>query len=105
MPESKATHVYIGQRNVDGTIMVTCDGEPLPPRNDLVNHSPDGFNWGYGGSGPAQLALAILANEYGDEKALSAYQAFKWAVIAQLPSAARWTFTSGDVGAVMVQLP
>jgi len=26
----------------------------------LVNHSPDGFNWGYGGSGPAQLALAIL---------------------------------------------
>lgn len=24
------------------------------------NHSPTGFNWGYGGSGPAQLALALL---------------------------------------------
>lgn len=40
---------------------VTVDGEPLPPRNDLVDHSPDGFSWGYAGSGPSQLALALLA--------------------------------------------
>ena len=26
----------------------------------VVNHSPDGFNWGYSGSGAAQTALAIL---------------------------------------------
>lgn len=26
----------------------------------LVSHSPDGFEWGYGGSGPNDLALAIL---------------------------------------------
>ena len=26
----------------------------------VVSHSPDGFNWGYDGSGPAQLALSIL---------------------------------------------
>lgn len=26
----------------------------------VVNHSPTGFNWGYMGSGPAQLALALL---------------------------------------------
>lgn len=34
---------------------------PLSPTQsqNLRNHSPDGFNWGYGGSGPAQLALAI----------------------------------------------
>jgi hypothetical protein len=25
-------------------------------------HSPDGFEWGYGGSGPADLALAILVD-------------------------------------------
>ena len=36
--------------------------EGLHPRKSLAvyNHSPDGFAWGYGGSGPAQLALAIL---------------------------------------------
>jgi hypothetical protein len=37
----------------------------LPPRLDLFNHSPTGFNWGYSGSGPAQLALAILADHFG----------------------------------------
>jgi hypothetical protein len=26
----------------------------------VVDHSPDGFEWGYGGSGPADLALNIL---------------------------------------------
>ncbi|KKM27243.1 hypothetical protein LCGC14_1576710 [marine sediment metagenome] len=26
----------------------------------VVNHSPDGFSWGYSGSGAAQTALAIL---------------------------------------------
>ena len=26
----------------------------------IARHSPDGFGWGDGGSGPAQLALAIL---------------------------------------------
>src|SRR5512135_81505 len=26
----------------------------------LVKHSPTGFSWGYGGSGPADLALSIL---------------------------------------------
>ena len=31
-------------------------GKPLSPRPSwkLRNHSPDGFAWGYGGSGPAQ---------------------------------------------------
>src|SRR5215469_11969326 len=31
-------------------------------RLELVNHSPSGFDWGPGGSGPAQLALALLAD-------------------------------------------
>ena len=26
----------------------------------IIEHSPDGFEWGYGGSGPADLALNIL---------------------------------------------
>ncbi len=30
------------------------------------NHSPTGFEWGYGGSGPHQLALALLMDATGD---------------------------------------
>jgi hypothetical protein len=32
----------------------------LPKYLEEVNHSPTGFEWGYNGSGPAQLAYAIL---------------------------------------------
>lgn len=41
---------------------VYLDGKYLDPKSSQKyhNHSPDGFNWGYGGSGPAQLALAIM---------------------------------------------
>ncbi len=62
-----------------GNVFVLEDGKRrvLPPRLDLVNHSPDGFGWGYGGSGPAQLALAIIADVYDDETALFYYQRFK----------------------------
>ena len=33
---------------------------PLEPSLEIADHSPDGFNWGYDGSGSAQLALGIL---------------------------------------------
>lgn len=59
-----------------------------PERSQAVkNHSPDGFNWGYAGSGPAQLALAMLLEVTNDEaKALAHYQKFKFQVIAAISS-------------------
>jgi Family of unknown function (DUF6166) len=66
--------------------VVTVNGRPLNPRLDLYNHSPTGFEWGYCGSGPAQLALAILADHLADDQeALNLYQRFKWAVVVGLP--------------------
>ena len=66
----------------------------LDARRDLVNHSPTGFEWGYAGSGPAQLALAILtdavrtqhpgAEAWADEFSLRWYQRFKDDVVAML---------------------
>lgn len=58
--------------------------EELNPRLDLRNHSPTGLSWGYAGSGPAQCALAILADCVGDELALKHYQRFKHEVVAGL---------------------
>ena len=77
--------MYKGTTNPDETrkVVVVEDGEEkdLPLRLDLANHSPDGFNWGYGGSGPSQLALAILAYHTTDSLALEYYQQFKWSFL------------------------
>lgn len=67
-------------------VRATVDGKPLPLRLDLWNHSPTGFEWGYGGSGPAQLALAILARHAGDEVAVAWHQQFKWEFLAEAPT-------------------
>ena len=49
-------------------------------------HSPNGFEWGYGGSGPADLAYSILRDlGLTDEEAFPLYQDFKWDIIAKLP--------------------
>jgi hypothetical protein len=63
---------------------VTVDGRPLNPRHDIHNHSPDGFCWGYSGSGPAQLALALCADALqDDDRALAVYQHFKERTVAR----------------------
>ena len=76
---------------------VTVNGCRLDPRFDLWNHSPTGFEWGYGGSGPAQLALALLADYLADDhEALEFYQRFKFAVVAGLPRS-RWELTGHQI--------
>lgn len=96
------SNVYRGEHK-DGQAVVTVNNRPLDPRHDLRNHSPDGFSWGYGGSGPAQLALAILANECGAKEAQLWYQRFKWAVIARLPFQV-WMLTSDTIKASLDEI-
>ena len=82
------------------------DGVYLKERREMARHS-QGLEWGYGGSGPAQCAIALLmdtledADHYVgaagrnidiwgarcDEKAewvLNHYQKFKWEVVCGL---------------------
>lgn len=86
--------MYTGKIMNDGEIkdvdrIVAHNGKILSLDASLkvVNHSPTGFCWGYCGSGPAQLALAIMLEHFGGDKqaALSMYQDFKFKVIAGLP--------------------
>lgn len=60
--------------------------EPIDWRLDEKNHSPTGLEWGYGGSGPSQLAWCIL-RECGltQPQAAKLYMQFKADVIANLP--------------------
>jgi len=84
--------------------LVTVDGRPLSPRLDLWNHSPTGFEWGYGGSGPAQLALGLLADHLGDDhKAVRLHGEFKRILVANLDYRG-WTLTSDQVARVLESL-
>ena len=69
---------YVGIRTASGCEVWVSRGDSirrLKPRFDLRQHSPTGFEWGFGGSGPAQLALALLADWSGDDGfALKHYQ-------------------------------
>ena len=78
---------------------VFLNGKTLSMRLNIRNHSPTGLAWGYGGSGPAQLALAILCEEYGEDvdKHPVYYQDFKWAVIAKLDFHKAWSLTSDQI--------
>ncbi len=71
-------------KGIASTREVYLDGEYLDPApsQKVWNHSPDGFNWGYSGSGPAQLALAIVLKLTGKP---DSYQDFKFKFIAGLP--------------------
>lgn len=87
---------YIFQRGPDGTVYTNVP-------HHVVHHSPSGFEWGYGGSGPADLALCLLEDalirmDYADPMppidcyagrcmslAWRLHQPFKWAVIGSAP--------------------
>ena len=92
-----------GQVNVyvrDSTSVICRD---LKPRLDLVNHSPTGFGWGYAGSGPAQLSLALLADALDDdERALRIYQPFRSTYIANLPSDSEWELCASWIRVVAI---
>ncbi|HWG47976.1 MAG TPA: DUF6166 domain-containing protein [Gemmataceae bacterium] len=92
--------VYHGRRTEHGCAVDVEDGEDiyaLHPRHDLRNHSPDGFEWGYGGSGPAQLALALAADVLSDDdKAQDIYQRLKFKLVGGLPHDS-WVLTEGRI--------
>ncbi len=97
--ERKECEVYHGRRRSDRpNVYIRCPEDPhfpypLHTRLDLANHSFTGFEWGYGGSGPAQLALALLARATSNDRlALNLYQTFKTQIVASLDED-EWTLT------------
>ena len=86
--------LYEGIRT-ENEAKVTVDGRPLDMRLDLRLHA-DRPEWGYAGSGPAQLALALLADAIGDDEAMEHHQKFKRTVVAGLERE-RWSLTQAEI--------
>lgn len=85
---------YRGKKSQQGmggqVIMVDEDGVGTPSKctyskrlPHIERHSPDGFNWSYGGSGPADTALSILTDCVGKSVAEAFYQEFKRQFVAK----------------------
>jgi hypothetical protein len=94
--------IYSGKRDkhdhcVVHVIQADGDSHLLDPRFKDCSHSPTGFEWGYTGSGPAQLAFAILADAVHIELAHALHQRFKFAVIGQLARREPWRITEQQV--------
>ncbi|MBL6952921.1 MAG: hypothetical protein ISR50_09820 [Alphaproteobacteria bacterium] len=87
--------IYSGRREGE-RVTVTVDGQPLDPRLDLRDFKAAGFEWGYQGSGPSQLALAILAEHAGPQTALGNYRDFVQSVVAEIETDI-WQLTGEDI--------
>lgn len=71
--------------------------QPLDPHLELVNHSPTGMEWGYPGSGPAQLAFALAFDATGDRlRSELVHQELKRRLVCRFPHR-EWTITAAEV--------
>jgi hypothetical protein len=95
--------VYKGIRRADGTARVLVaepekPDRPLPPRTDLFKRCATGLDWGYAGNGPAQCALAVLADALRDDvRAVRVHWGFHRHVVATLPRHLQWQLTQEQV--------
>ena len=95
--------VYHGERlgeqtTADDVSVKVSDGDrsyPLDSALNIRNHSPTGMNWGYWGSGPAQLALAILVDCVGKDIALNHCSEFMRQRVGDFKS--EWSITEIEI--------
>jgi len=102
-----------GREDTCGDVEVSLNGLALPLHLELVNHSPTGFNWGYSGSGPSQLAFAIVYEylirtdgfnlKQAKNLAECCYHEFKGEFIAPLPQTKDWEITGIEINSFLLQ--
>ena len=99
---------YIGTRHpASGTTTVVVEAGSmtydLPARLDVADYSRDGFEWGYTGSGPTQLSLALLLDLFPisachiDGLPFETINKLKEQLICKLPRTGNFTITTQDL--------
>ncbi len=122
---------YRGVHTGNGNTVVTVRDLPyqdepriLNPRLDIADHSQTGFQWGYGGQGPRQLCIALLAEEYSElieeyyDRQADCYEdeteVSYWLgelangllrkLVCKIPQKENWVLTSHDIGKTLVEI-
>lgn len=96
---------FRGDRTIDG-LAVTVDGRPLPTHDDKKAFSRNGFEWGYEGIEPQQLAFAILAEHFGAEgagleRAIGESRRFMQLAVANFGN--EWEMSGADIDALLAE--
>jgi hypothetical protein len=91
---------YVGEpfdKGMGGQVIVISDEDSryLLPHHML--HSPDGFAWGYHGSGPSELARCLLWDVLGHAPEKPLYHKFKSTFIAPLSRNAEWSLDESAI--------
>ena len=90
-----SNRIYKGDRTIDG-VVVTVDGEMLNARLQLHTFTDRGFEWGYEGDGPRQVALAILVEHTSDnQRSRDLCEEFMLNVVANFGN--EWEMSSSDI--------
>lgn len=86
-----ANRLYIGRRSVMApgqrgiTEVVVVQVGKERPLTHHVHHSPDGWEWGFVGSGAAELARDLLFDHLDCEPPPALYHLFLHQIVAALP--------------------
>ena len=101
--EVSKLRIYKGYRiqNQIGGLVEVHDSEgnfEKLPVNESLYQGDDGFEWGYGGAGPRQLAFSLLY-DVTQNSVLAARNAqdFKWDVLARIPMEDDWKLTTEEI--------
>lgn len=81
--------VVVGVKYSDGTESI------IGVLKHRFYHSPTGFNWGYRGSGPADLARSILWDHLEEEPPRALYMTFKEQFVSGWKD--EWQITSEEI--------
>ena len=83
---------YTDRSNAAGgaVVLVFADGQRPYRLRHLIVHSPSGLNWGFYGSGPAALALALLADYLGEAPAIPAHDRYSPRLARQIQGTRAW---------------
>ena len=86
---------YKGSRTIDG-LAVSHGGKPLEDYRHIKEFCRAGFEWGYDGDAPRQLAFAILMHHTNDaDVALGLERKFASGVVAMLDN--HWEITAAEI--------
>lgn len=96
--------LYHGARLHHGICEVYRGEELLDMRRDLIDHTAAGFDWGYKGRGPVQLALALCADALdNDHLAIAVHLDFHQAITSRI-ELSLWEMTRAEVRALVDRL-
>jgi hypothetical protein len=76
--------IYQGFRKGYGVLVYVDNQELDITRSLTIRHHADSFEWGYRGSGPTQLALALMLDLFDEKTALDWYLFFRNDIINEL---------------------